>query len=154
MADQESPIASEVLPTQEHPVTAEDRQPRTDSSRLPTTMKVKPIVEHAQNDVQMEGAKGVRMRMLVGPEDGARSFHMRHFEVRPGGHTPHHQHDFEHEVVILKGQGVVKSDQGERPVSAGHVVWVPPNETHQFQNTGRDPLEFICLIPAPQDCQQ
>jgi quercetin dioxygenase-like cupin family protein len=117
-------------------------------------MKVKPISEHAQNDVAMEGADRVRMRMLIGPEDGARNFHMRHFEVRPGGHTPHHRHDHEHEVLILKGQGVVKSEQGERRVSAGHVVWVPANETHQFLSVGGEPLEFICLIPAPQDCPQ
>jgi quercetin dioxygenase-like cupin family protein len=117
-------------------------------------MKVKPIAEHPQGNVQMEGAHRVRMRMLVGPEDGARNFYMRHFEVQPGGHTPHHQHDYEHEVLILKGRGVAKSEQGDRPVSPGHVVWVPANETHQFLNTGSEPLEFICLIPTPQDCQQ
>lgn len=115
-------------------------------------MKIKPIIEHAQNDVDMEGAERVRMRMLVGLADGARNFHMRHFEVAPGGHTPHHQHDYEHEVLILKGVGVAKSEGGDRPFKAGDVVWVPANEMHQFQNTGAEPAEFICLIPAPEDC--
>lgn len=117
-------------------------------------MKVKPVVEHEQNDVKMEGASGARMRMLVGPADGAKNFHMRHFEVAAGGHTPHHQHDYEHEILILKGAGLAKSEQGDRAVKAGDVVWVPANEMHQFQNTGDGPLEFICLIPAPQDCTQ
>lgn len=115
-------------------------------------MKIKPIIDHDQNEVVMEGADRVRMRMLVGPADGARNFHMRHFEVAPGGNTPHHQHDYEHEVLILKGSGVAKSEQGDRPFKAGDVVWVPANELHQFQNTGDQPLEFICLIPAPEDC--
>ena len=35
----------------------------------------------------MEGAEQVQMRMLIGPDDGARNFHMRHFEVGAGGHT-------------------------------------------------------------------
>lgn len=115
-------------------------------------MKVKPVLEHEQNDVTMPGAVGARMRMLVGPQDGARIFHMRHFEVAPGGHTPHHQHDYEHEIIVLKGRGTARSAEGERTFGPGDVIWVPPNEPHQFTNTGADPLEFICLIPAPQDC--
>ena len=115
-------------------------------------MKVKPLEAHDQKPVDMEGASGVTMRMLVGPEDGAPNFHMRHFTVAPGGHSPHHQHDYEHEVLILAGSGLVKSEQGDRPCQKNVVVFVPANEKHQFVNTGPDPLEFICLIPAPQDC--
>jgi quercetin dioxygenase-like cupin family protein len=117
-------------------------------------MKVKPLREHEQRDVTLADAVGVRMRMLVGPEEGAQVFHMRQFEVQPGGHTPHHAHDYEHEVLILKGTGLVKSEAGERACGPGDVVWVPPNEKHQFRNTGAEPLEFICLIPAPRDCTQ
>jgi len=115
-------------------------------------MKVKSITQHEQNDVSMSGAQGARMRLLIGPRDGAAVFHMRHFEVAPGGHTPHHAHDFEHEVLIWKGAGVVRGGEGERPCRAGDVVWVPANEKHQFRNPGTEPLEFICLIPAPPEC--
>ena len=115
-------------------------------------MKVQPITEHVQNDVQMEGAQQVKMRMLIGPADGARNFHMRQFEVAPGGHTPHHSHPYEHEVLVLAGQGTVRSPQGDRPISAGTVVYIPPDEQHQFVSGGAEPLSFICLIPAPRDC--
>jgi quercetin dioxygenase-like cupin family protein len=113
-------------------------------------MKVSPLTAHAQEDVRMEGADRVRMRMLIGPAEGAPNFNMRHFEVQPGGCTPHHQHDYEHEVLILQGQGLARSEQGNHPVKAGDVVWVPPNEMHQFQNTGTAPLEFLCLVPVPK----
>ena len=53
---------------------------------------------------------------------------------------------------MLRGAGVAHSPQGERKFSAGDVIWVPANEEHQFRNEGSTPLEFICLIPAPQDC--
>ena len=115
-------------------------------------MKVTPLREHAQSDVQMDDAENVRMRMLVGPSEGAKTFHMRHFEIQPGGHTPHHRHDYEHELLILRGQGTARSEGGDRPFRCGDVIWVPPNETHQFRNTGNEPLEFICLIPAACDC--
>ena len=110
-------------------------------------MKVKAMETIEQNPVEMEGATGVRMRMLIGPAEGAANFHMRQFEVQPGG-----AHDYEHEVLILGGTGVAVGAQGEQAVKAGDVVWVPANEKHQFRNTGGDALKFICLIPAPQDC--
>ncbi len=100
----------------------------------------------------MDGAKGAKMRMLIGPAEGAGNFHMRHFEVEPGGWTPHHQHNYEHEIVVLKGEGVAKSEQGDRPFKPGDIIFVPANELHQFRNTGEGPCEFICLIPAPHDC--
>lgn len=115
-------------------------------------MRVQSIESHQQTDVQMEGASGARMRMLIGPDDAAPNFHMRQFEVAPGGHTPHHRHDYEHEILVLGGSGIARSEQGDRPLKAGDVVFVPPNEKHQFQNTGDEPLSFICLIPAPHAC--
>ena len=115
-------------------------------------MKVKRLVNEPQKEVTLAGAAGVRMRMLIGPAEGAGVFHMRHFEVAPGGHTPHHEHDYEHEVLILKGVCSVKGADGDKACQAGDVVWMPPNERHQFVNTGREPLEFICLIPAPKEC--
>ena len=49
-------------------------------------------------------------------------------------------------------QWVLLNVQGDRAFKAGDVIFVPAGEMHQFQNTGADPLKFICLIPAPQDC--
>jgi len=115
-------------------------------------MKVQSIEQHNQTPVTMEGADGVRMRMLVGAEDGAGNFHMRHFEVQPGGYTPHHCHDYEHEILVLAGKGTAKSEQGDRPFKAGDVIFVPANEKHQFINAGEETLKFICLIPAPHVC--
>jgi len=115
-------------------------------------MKIRPIKAHRQEPVNAPGAKAARIRILIGPEDGAEKFHMRQFEVEPGGCTPHHQHDYEHEILVLKGIGVAKSEQGDRPFRAGDVVYVAPNETHQFCNTGQETCEFICLIPASCTC--
>ena len=74
---------------------------------------------------------------------------MRQFEVAPGGNTPYHTHAYEHEVFILEGSGTVRDPQAEHSLRAGTVVFVPPNEMHQFRNTGSGPLKFLCLIPHP-----
>ncbi|RJP34574.1 MAG: cupin domain-containing protein [Phycisphaerales bacterium] len=117
-------------------------------------MKIASIESHRQVEVTMEGATGAKMRMLIGPDEAAPNFHMRHFEVAPGGHTPHHRHDYEHEILILKGRGIARSERGDRSVGPGDVLFVPANEVHQFVTDGPDPLEFICLIPAPKDCSK
>jgi quercetin dioxygenase-like cupin family protein len=99
--------------------------------------------------VQIEGAVNCTIRCLITPEDAAPSFSMRYFEVAPGGHTPHHAHGYEHEVFILEGSGVVLEDNTEHPLRPGTAVFVPPNQIHQFRNTGGTTMKFLCFIPHP-----
>jgi quercetin dioxygenase-like cupin family protein len=99
--------------------------------------------------VDGEGASGCRIRCLIGAEDQAPNFIMRHFEIAPGGHTPRHAHAHEHEVFILEGTGVVLEGTEEHPLRPGTAVFVPAQQAHQFRNTGAAPLRFLCLIPHP-----
>lgn len=91
--------------------------------------------------------KGVTKRVLVGPEEGAPYFVMRYFEVRPGGWTMLHEHPHDHGVLILKGKGEVTLNGKKQEVSRGDVIYVSPNERHQFKNTGNEIFGFICVIP-------
>lgn len=95
----------------------------------------------------MEGAQGCTVRALLGSSDGAPHFSMRHFEVQPGGHTPRHYHNYEHEVYVLEGEGEVWEGDVAHPLHAGDVVLVIPDEVHQFRNTGDRVMKFLCLIP-------
>jgi len=97
--------------------------------------------------VAMQGAEGCRVRWLIGSADGAPTFAMRQFEVVPGGHTPRHSHPYEHEVFVLEGEGEVYEGDQPRRLQAGDVVYVKPDEVHQFRNTGDGPLKFLCLVP-------
>lgn len=92
------------------------------------------------------------MRMMVGADDGAPSFAMRHFTIEPGGHSPRHSHNYEHEVVITGGTGRVEQAGEFCDISAGDVLFVAPNALHQFVNTGEEPLRFLCLVPVTYDC--
>lgn len=98
-----------------------------------------------------EGACGVKIRWLITEKSGAR-FVMRHFEIEPRGYTPKHQHPWEHEVFILSGTGQLLEGQAERPFGPGDVIFIPPNELHQFRNTGAEALTLLCLIPARDKC--
>jgi quercetin dioxygenase-like cupin family protein len=94
-----------------------------------------------------EGVKATKIRWLITEKDGAENFAMRLFEVKSGGHTPWHKHDWEHEIFILEGNGVAKSEKGEEEFKPGDVIFVPPMERHQLKNSGKDLLKFLCLIP-------
>ena len=100
-----------------------------------------------QEAVAMEGAERCQVRWLIGQDDGAPHFAMRQYEVAAGGFTPRHHHPYEHEVFVLEGQGVLQGSDSEFPLRTGDVVYVAPNELHQFRNTGDTALKFLCLIP-------
>ena len=98
-------------------------------------------------DVVMEGAEGVTVRWLISRGDGAPNFAMRLFEVAPGGHSPLHVHDWEHEVYILEGIGTLEFEGEKNPFEEGYFIFVPPGREHRFVNTGAGTLRFLCLVP-------
>lgn len=110
-------------------------------------MRVQQANDVPQKPVEMEGAEGCQVQILVGEEDRAPNFVMRQFEVAPGGHTPRHFHPYEHEVYIVEGEGIVVDGDLERPLRQGDVLFVAPDDVHQFKNTSDQPLKFLCLIP-------
>jgi quercetin dioxygenase-like cupin family protein len=96
------------------------------------------------------GRAGVTMREMITASDGAPTFAMRVFDLIPGAATPYHQHAWEHEVFIVNGIGVVKSEQGDRPFAAGDTIFIPGHELHSFVAT--TPVQFVCVIPSPNVC--
>lgn len=104
--------------------------------------------------VKMDGVRGASMAIMVGRADAAPNFSLRHIRVEPGGYTPRHSHDYEHEVFVVGGRGTVLLEGSERPIGPGDVVFVPPEQEHQFCAAGDEGLEFLCVIPATRDCGQ
>jgi len=94
-----------------------------------------------------EGLKDTKVRWLISDKDGAKNFAMRLFEIQPGGYTPLHQHDWEHEVFVYEGEGETRDKKNRKPFKQGDVFFVPPMEWHQFVNKNDKPLKILCLIP-------
>lgn len=97
-----------------------------------------------------EGTCKLTVRWLITQEMGAENFAMRLFEMEPEGYSPFHSHPWEHEFFILEGEGVVVEGKEERQFRAGDVIFIPPNEKHQFKNNTEKTVKFICLIPHNQ----
>jgi len=110
-------------------------------------MKVVHLTDVPAEPLESPGAEKVKIRWLIGPEDDPPNFYLRWFEVEAGGCSPHHTHDYEHEVFVLEGEGRVLHERGEKQIGPGSAVLVQPGEKHQFQNSGSGPLCFLCLVP-------
>jgi len=110
------------------------------------TMNVFNYETVASADVE-DGASKVRVKWLITKAMGAKNFAMRLFEVEPNGYSPLHTHPWEHEVFILEGNGIVFDGEKATPFKANDVVFIPSDERHQFKNTDRKQLKFLCLIP-------
>ncbi|MBN1314175.1 MAG: cupin domain-containing protein [Anaerolineales bacterium] len=106
-------------------------------------------VEHYTNitSEEVENVPGVSVRWVISAKDGAPTFAMRVFDVQPGQATPFHDHEWEHEVFVLDGEGLLRGQDQEWNLGTGSVVFVPGMEKHQFINRGENVLRFICLIP-------
>ncbi len=111
-------------------------------------MKITHFEEIQPVFIDNEQAKGVIGRVAIGKNDGATNFCMRIFQLSPGGHTPIHSHDWEHEIFIHEGTGEVWCNGKWIEVNPGTVIFIPPGEEHQIKNSGKDMLTFVCLIPA------
>ena len=110
-------------------------------------MKHKHYTEVELEEPTEIGVKDVKLRWLISKKDGAENFAMRLFEIKPGGHTPLHQHDWEHEVFILEGNGTTKDKTSEETFKKGDIFLIPSLEWHQFVNTSKKTLKLLCLIP-------
>jgi quercetin dioxygenase-like cupin family protein len=110
-------------------------------------MKVEKSAKVAKKPVNIEGAKGVAMRVLISKDDGAPTFAMRMFEIEPGGNTPLHLHPHEHEVFVLAGAGLFVHKGKDYAIAPEDVVFVPGSSEHCFRNTGDSTLRFLCLVP-------
>lgn len=97
-------------------------------------------------DLTIPGVHGAKIRWLIGEREGAEEFSTRVVTLEKGGEIPLHAHSLIHQQFVLKGTGVVLSEEGEREVRPGDFVFVPADEKHGLRNTGEEDFELICCI--------
>ena len=99
-------------------------------------MKVFPYTD-VEAKTADEGAVRLKVRWLVTKDIGASNFAMRLFEMQPGGNSPLHSHDWEHEVFILEGEGTVVDDcpRKERHRAVDYREYCPRRNGYPAQRT-------------------
>jgi ribulose-bisphosphate carboxylase large chain len=108
-----------------------------------------PVAEYKESG---DHWRGVSRTALVGETGEKTAFHVRYFEVAPGGFSSLEEHAHEHVVVVLRGRGQVKLGAEGHEIGFGDTVYVAPKEVHQFRNLSADePFGFLCVVDAARD---
>jgi quercetin dioxygenase-like cupin family protein len=97
----------------------------------------------------MEGAEEVFKQLPVSKADGSPTFSFRVFTIRPGGHTPFHEHDSEHVNYVIEGRGAIVNQDGEETdFQKGDFALILPGEKHQYRNKSKtQDFVMICAVP-------
>lgn len=121
--------------------------------------RFRPGVSHSWSGVPLQAYKadaahhcGVTRSVLVGEGGERTAFHVRYFEVAPGGFTTLERHAHEHVVVVLRGTGVAVLGGAEHALGFGDTLYVAPDEVHQLRNPSADEaFGFLCVVDAVRD---
>jgi quercetin dioxygenase-like cupin family protein len=106
------------------------------------------IAPQAAPAPQVKRARGARMAVLIGPEQGAPNFIMRRFILAAGARIPAHRHPtIEHEQVMIRGEMVLGMGDEVRTVRAGDAIYLPAGCAHWYENRTAVEVEFLCVVP-------
>ncbi len=97
------------------------------------------------------GMKNVTKTTAISPSQGWEGWVMRIFTLGSEGFSPRHTHPWPHINYIIEGTGTLFLDGNENPVEQGDTAYIPAGEEHQFKNTGKGNLSFICIVPEEGD---
>ena len=88
------------------------------------------------------------LRELLNPlkDDIAARYSLAHGKVKPGEITYAHRLKSSEVYYILDGKGEMSVDDEKEKVSAGQVVYIPPNSVQRIKNTGANNLAFLCIV--------
>src|SRR3990170_1552665 len=83
-----------------------------------------------------EGSVSVRMRQLIGREDGARRTALHELILGKSGRSAKHAHEWAHQLVVPSGRGIAIVSGKKVPLRSGVVLLVEGGEQHAFVQTG------------------
>lgn len=110
-------------------------------------MYIKNLREIEKMEINGDGIANVRKQVPLGPAQGWEDHIVRVFTLGSGGHTPNHEHDWEHVNYVISGKGQLEIGGSKRPLAAGDFAFVPPNTKHQYSNPGGEDFVMICIVP-------
>lgn len=94
---------------------------------------------------------GIARQVLIGPSGAHTGFHLRYFEIEPGGYSSFETHRHEHVVIGVRGKGRVKLNRRTVEVNFLDVLYMKPHTPHRLYNPYREPFGFFCIVDAKRD---
>lgn len=90
-------------------------------------------------------------RVLIGNHGEAVRFHLRYFEISPGGYSSFEKHRHEHVVICVRGRGRVLTGKRRHTMNFLDTLYIASEEPHQLSNPYDEPFGFFCIVNAKRD---
>ena len=93
----------------------------------------------------------IARQALIGESGETAKFHLRYFEIDPGGFSSFETHKHEHVVIGIRGKG--RARLGRRTVEINYldVLYINPDTPHRLYNPSDGPFGFFCIVNAKRD---
>lgn len=93
----------------------------------------------------------IMRRVIIGDHGEKTRFHLRYFEISPGGTSSLEYHRHEHVVICVRGRGMVRYGKRTREMRYMDVLYTAPGAVHQLRNPFEEPFGFFCIVNARRD---
>jgi len=85
-------------------------------------------------------------RRIIDASMGTKAMQASLVRMGPTGRAdPHTHEDAEHLFIVLKGEMVFKTAQGEARLKEGEAAFIPPGEVHENFNALEGETEYIVI---------
>lgn len=95
--------------------------------------------------------RGASRQVLVGKLGERVKFHLRYFEIEPGGFTSLERHRHSHVVIGARGRGTVRVGDETYSLRPMDTIYIGPDQPHQLSANGRQAFGFFCIVDARRD---
>lgn len=88
---------------------------------------------------------------LIGNHGESTKFHVRYFEIAPGGYSSFEVHKHEHVVIGIRGSGICVVGKKKLQVNFLDTLYIAPGMPHQLRNPYDELFGFFCIVNAKRD---
>lgn len=100
---------------------------------------------------QSGGWADIARQTLIGNQGETAKFHVRYFEVAPGGCSSFEMHRHEHVVICVRGKGKAIAGKKSHILNFLDTLYISPDTPHQLRNPFKSPFGFLCIVNAKRD---
>ncbi|MEW6571881.1 MAG: cupin domain-containing protein [Nitrospirota bacterium] len=98
-----------------------------------------------------KGWTNIIRQTLIGSHGETAKFHVRYFEIAPGGYSSFEKHRHEHVVVGIRGKGICIAGKKKFSIGFLDTAYIAPEDSHQLRNPFKEPFGFLCIVNAKRD---
>ncbi len=106
------------------------------------------MLRHLHECTEIIAGDGTHLRELLHPDrqNTVARYSIAHAVVAPNEHSIQHRLLTSEVYYILNGNGIIHIDDESAAVTTGDAVDIPPKSVQWIENTGEQPLEFLCIV--------